>query len=311
LLAGQMGARLDLVVDPAHRDVVRDVVGRIKPEVNVRYPELEAWSLLLPYLDEQLRENDLLVLLGAREGTFSWRPAINRLPRVLSKRFPSVNFITVYPSEAALGLPEERPRRGSAPAPLKLVPSAILVGLPEGTLDESLRRLLEKAFPDDRPAQAAVVAKLRTTLETYAVEILPGLALLQATVEEVSEPTFLVATSEPGLRGDSLGSQVHVLLVLLSPSGDEDSRHLRMLSRLARTVRSAHAVDMLRGAAKEEEVREVFARAFTPAPGEPSLPPHQARATTAAKQASVHEEETNSSTQVPSPDAGRVLGPGR
>ena len=37
----------------------------------------------LPYLNERLHDNDLLVLVGAREGTFSWRPALNRLPRIL------------------------------------------------------------------------------------------------------------------------------------------------------------------------------------------------------------------------------------
>jgi Kef-type K+ transport system membrane component KefB/mannitol/fructose-specific phosphotransferase system IIA component (Ntr-type) len=264
LLASQMGARLNVLTDPAHRESVQQLTRRLRPEVDVRYPELPAWAGLMDYMDKHLRENDLLLLVGAREGTIAWRPALNRLPRILSQRFPNANFITMYPSEVLLKAPPEPDRPGDAVGPETYAPSHILVGLPDRPLEETVAALLAGAFPDDAATRTAIAARLGATQETYSPEVRPGVVLLHAAVDAVEEPVLLVGTSDEGIHGERLASPAHAVVVLLSPSADEHTRHLRALAQVARAVRSDETVEALRRATDPEEVEQVFAEFFHP-----------------------------------------------
>lgn len=98
LIAGQVGARLVVLTDPSHRESVKRIMKPLKPDVDVKYPELSSWGGLVEYLDEHLEANDLLILMTAREETISWRPALDRMPRVFSQRYDQANFITLYPA---------------------------------------------------------------------------------------------------------------------------------------------------------------------------------------------------------------------
>lgn len=306
LLASQIGARLDVLVDPAHAEAVRTIVQRLKPEVDLRYPELEGWNRLLSYLDRTLGENDLLLLLGAREGTFSWRPALNRLPRVLSQRFPKANFITLYPSETALEAPPEKRRKGETTEPRDVLPEHVLIDLPGGMPDAALAALLREAFPDDEGVRTTVAAKLRSTLATYSPEVRPGVAILQASVEAVREPMLLVATSAEGFRGDRLARAAHVLLVFLAPVAETPAQNLRTLARIARAVRRDATVKALRAATDPAEVRRVFAEALHAGTRTTDgLPPVPERVDAAAEQAMAPSEPAEDA------EVGRLLGPGR
>ena len=102
LLANQMGAALHVVAEEQHAAAVEARVTQIKPEVTTTFATYASGRGLLSTLEVTVTAGNLLLLLGAREGTLSWRPALNRLPRVLSSRFKDANFITLYPSEVAL-----------------------------------------------------------------------------------------------------------------------------------------------------------------------------------------------------------------
>lgn len=257
LLAHQIGAPLHLLVAPEHLGGVRRAADRLKPEVDVHYPDIGAWTGLLPYLEERLMPNDLLVLVGAREGTFSWRPAVNRLPRVLSQRFPEANFVAVYPSETVVGTADAR-QRGAEREPL--VPEHVAVHLPAMPLEAGLAHLLAEGVEGDEATRSGLQARLLEALDLYAVEVRPGVALLHASVEAVAAPMLLVATSPEGFRGERLAGPVEVLLVLLSPVAETPERHLHTLARLARSVRADETVAALHAAPDARAVRAVFAR---------------------------------------------------
>lgn len=58
------------------------------------YEELEFWSA-------HFKENDLLVVISAREQTLSYTKTLERLPRILSDVFANVSFVILFPEQTA------------------------------------------------------------------------------------------------------------------------------------------------------------------------------------------------------------------
>lgn len=266
MLAGQLGARLLVVAEEEHLAHVRPRLARLRPEVPTAYLGLGAWRELMPRLEAEVGEGDLLVLAGAREGTLAWRPALNRLPRVLSQRFGQANFITIYPSEAALreALPG-RPLLARNASPAALTPDHVVTGLGPVPLEAALEALLARPLEGRPEERADLVARLRENAAFYSPEIRPGVALLHAPTARLERPMLLVGTSAEGLRARGASGPLHVLVVLLNPAEHEPAEHLRTLARLARLVRSSETLGQLREAASAAEVHRALATAPEPA----------------------------------------------
>lgn len=97
-LAAQAGADVLVLAEPGS---VEPVVARLtaaRPEAAVTTETVEDLAALVETLDTVLRPDDLLVLVGARPGTLSWRAALERLPRVLATRFDGHSLVVGYPA---------------------------------------------------------------------------------------------------------------------------------------------------------------------------------------------------------------------
>jgi len=209
------------------------------------------------HLDQSIRRNDLLVMLSAREGSMSWRPALNRLPRVLSQRFSNVNFVTIYPSEEKTKS-ARTPHRSSDPEEALPI-AAIRTSLPEAGIEGVAMHLLQASHLP--PANHdAIVRDLLSGEEALSPEVRPGVVLLHARSAAVTEPITLIGTSKTGLRLPRCSGPTHVVIVVISPAGTEHAVHVQALGRIARKVRADHVVEALRDAENEAGVRAVLAR---------------------------------------------------
>lgn len=68
----------------------------IKPFVEVESNELKGWEGFLA-LEKEVTENDLLVLINARNNTISYHDYLSRIPRYLSRNFIDRSFMIIYP----------------------------------------------------------------------------------------------------------------------------------------------------------------------------------------------------------------------
>ncbi len=94
----QMGVEC-LVIHAHEDDIIEGKLDSVPPKLDLSYLDLEDWSNVAPWLEENRKLLDFFVLLSAREGGVSWHPSLNRLPRTVASRFPELCFAVVYPAD--------------------------------------------------------------------------------------------------------------------------------------------------------------------------------------------------------------------
>lgn len=88
-----------------------------------------------------------------------------------------------------------------------------------------------------------------------------GVALPHGKSPDINEPVLIAAVAPDGVEFDSLdGQPVHVFVLLVSPSVDEDGLHLKLLAKLGGVFKSPQAVSEVRAASSPAELRAVLAR---------------------------------------------------
>ncbi len=264
-VAAQVGAELVVVSEESAQERVGPRLVRLRPDVNVTLKPLQNWGDAVDFLDDFLEENDLLIMLSAREGSLSWRPALNRLPRVLSQRFEPYNFVTVYPAETAHSDPR-RSERSDGDREVAPWIHSVSMELPGVDLTAIAGELIKKSFEDDSK-RSAVVHKLMGSSDTLSPEIRPGVVLLHGRIDGIENPLVFLGLSRDGVRVERASNVVHAIIVVLSPIGTKHSEHVQTLAAIARKMRSDTVIDALKSASTEEEVRGIIANEDQPEPG--------------------------------------------
>src|SRR5690606_31587376 len=130
------------------------ILKEIPPEAPVTSTILTTWESLLETLRQQVRPDDLVVVLSGRRGSVSWHPKLERLPEVLARLLPE-SFLMIYPSEADAA-PFDA---GVWLLPSALAPNRLVMDLPAGDLGDALRRLLEREFGHRNPRVREIAGK--------------------------------------------------------------------------------------------------------------------------------------------------------
>lgn len=114
-LNGQLGTRLELwPLDDSAPELVR-LLARGEHGIDPLIEPISGWEDLLREVTARLRPDDLLVMLGMREGSLPWNPMIPEAARLLRANDPTRNFLVLYPTELEA-------RTGSFPAPAETIP---------------------------------------------------------------------------------------------------------------------------------------------------------------------------------------------
>lgn len=255
-LAGQIGLRVVLV---AHADDAAEVEARFRdarPERPIKVRAVDAWRQLVPALDALVGTGDVVALVGVRYGAVAWRPALQRLPRVVARRFPDLDVLSVTLSDAeVVQLVSETV---SAEGDLHLPPEHVVVDLAPAEPAALLRRILYAAFPDHPGAAAELATTLDRAEPEATPEIMPGVVFYHAHTAAVESPTTLVGVCPAGAPLRHTGQPARVLIVLLAPVEMAPDAYLRHLAVAARLVRSEATVDALAEAATAQEAHAVL-----------------------------------------------------
>ena len=267
VLAAQKGLRMIVLVPDEDALAVEDAFAATQPQAKVaRIHPLTEWGALVATLDEIVATGDVLALLSVRRGAVAWRPALHRLPRVLARRFASLDLLTVYLSEAEVAAYVADAVTPGGGADLTLPAAHVALDLPSGDAAMLLRRILYGGFLDHPSVAVRLADAFAAHPDDDAPEIMPGVVFYHAHTREVEQPQVFVGVCPGGTPLPHTSGPAHVLLVLLAPVGMAPDAYLRALAVTAQLVRSEATVDALVEAETPEAAAALLLAGLRPEP---------------------------------------------
>ena len=239
-------------------DLLADRIQAAKPSAKLEVRPLSTWRDVMPALDGAIKPTDVLVLLSVRTGAVAWRPAFQRLPRVLARRFREIDLMTIHLSEVEVGSFVAEAVDGDGTDDLYMPTENIALELNPGDPESILRRVLQERFSES-PSTATAVAKevVKATVDG-APEVMPGVVFYHAHTDAVEHPETFVGVIPRGTPLPLTGSPISVVLLLLAPTQLDPEVYLRYLAVTAQLVRQPDTVEALLNAPSPEAARDLL-----------------------------------------------------
>lgn len=256
LMADQIGAVL-LIVSPEERlEYVKKRNNRVKPELDTQYETISRWSELPGWLDDNIHGDDLFALISAREGSLSWRPALDRIPRVVANRYPDLSFITVYPTEVEMetgGLSQD--------LNIKLLEQKRIYLADTGeSIEHVLMEMLKTEVSVEEKNIEELVHRLLKNSADYSPEMMSGVVLFDAHTSLIDKQILIIGIVREGLQVPKTASKVHVILLLLSPKEMRVRNHLKGVNTIARIIRPGESLQNLIDAETADDVYNIIVK---------------------------------------------------
>jgi Kef-type K+ transport system membrane component KefB/nucleotide-binding universal stress UspA family protein len=231
-MAGQLGARIEGFVVGSAPEPYLARFTEVSPRVPTEFQRASSWGPMLRRLGDEVREDDLVVVMSARRGAVSWVSTLERLPGILARLLPE-SFIMLYPAEAGAGTlrPGESAEAG---LPAALDASRILFSVPAGGHEELLMALLATEFGKD-PGRLREVHGAVMDSDGVSWELVPGVAVPHARIPGLSAPLLFLAVSPGGIGFPGLEEPARLVFLLLTPE-ERPEEHLSALADIARLV---------------------------------------------------------------------------
>lgn len=97
-LASNLGCRMIFHGRKETMTLINEYIQNRHPDVRAEYELMHHWKSITQ-LATQINNDHLLVVITARPGTVSYKPAFENLPEELTACFPSCNLMIVYPDQ--------------------------------------------------------------------------------------------------------------------------------------------------------------------------------------------------------------------
>jgi len=97
-LAGNMGCKIIFHGREETTTLIQLYLKSKHPALDAEYEEMYHWKQLTS-LAEKVNNDHLLVVITARQGTVSYKPAFEYLPKELTESFPECSLMIVYPDQ--------------------------------------------------------------------------------------------------------------------------------------------------------------------------------------------------------------------
>lgn len=97
-LAGNLGCRIIFHSRGDTYALIAEYIQNRHPGVRAEFAEMNHWREF-PMLGNEITEEHLLVVITARSGTVSYKPAFERLPAEIMENYPDCSLIIVYPDQ--------------------------------------------------------------------------------------------------------------------------------------------------------------------------------------------------------------------
>ena len=241
-LARNLSGELLVVACRAEAERVQERLAALRPIVPFSVEAVEDWEPEDPEAADRLPlalgpllgPHDLLFLVGAREATLAWGPALARLPARLSSAFPGHTLLVAHPAEAESASSGRLPSMRAEPPPDVVVQPTATTRLrrPE-ELDALLLRLLE---PELGGQPEALNDLLQRLAEGGAHEVRPGIVFLHAHAGCWPEARVFVGESAEGVTIPGHDEPARAVVLVVSRWGRPPEVHLKNLAIVGRAA---------------------------------------------------------------------------
>jgi Kef-type K+ transport system membrane component KefB/mannitol/fructose-specific phosphotransferase system IIA component (Ntr-type) len=251
LMAEQMGVDLVFVSTIEREPYVKTGVDRIKPSMDVVYETIDLWSELPTWLDNNNQDNDLFVLMSSREGTLSWRPGLDRLPRVIAQKHPEMSFITIYSSE----VPEEAGQGMDIQKDLEILKEErIKLNLQSEEIEEVLQEIIRDDKIFENIELERITRRLLENSKDYTPEVMPGVVLYESHTSKVNSQVMFMGVHKKGVNIKQTAHNAYIIIVLLSPKNMSAEEHLKGLNNVIKYIRPGRDVKKIINSKSPQEV---------------------------------------------------------
>lgn len=255
LMAEQMGVVILVISTDEREPYVRKGVLNVKPDIDIEFTTIHRWSALLAWLNKELKENDIFTLVSSREGYISWRPGLDRLPRVIVQRYPELSFITTYSSEIE---DEADQGLGYSQNVELLHRSRVKIGLEAETIEDALSELISGDKLTEHIATERITKRLLKNSADYSPEMMPGVLFYETHTSKVDEQALFIGISRKGINAWQTANQAKIIFVFLSPKDMKPQEHLRALTKISRMIHPGDDVEKLKSASTRKEIMNIL-----------------------------------------------------
>jgi Kef-type K+ transport system membrane component KefB/nucleotide-binding universal stress UspA family protein len=253
LLANRLGASIAGFAVAPQSEPYEAHFAAVRPAAPSEFTHVGSWDEIVRNLPMLVRPDDLVLILGARQGAVAWDPHIDRLPAILSALVPE-SFVALYPAEPRPAAPPAAVVPAAQPdAAPPLAPQRILIAEPPDPPAALVRRALETEFPGDGDRVRRITADLERAGDPVVAEIRAGAAVAQGRSNAVAEPLLFLVRVPDGLEVEHLDAPVRLLFVLISRRADAHG-HLHALAQIGRMVSDDRRFQALCEAASAADV---------------------------------------------------------
>lgn len=246
VLCQQLSAPLHVIGPSVDAPRFRQLLDRSRPEVRFTAAPMARFRDLPEWVAAHLGEEDLLILLSARDHRLSWTAPLETLPRQLAARLPDRPFLILYPPEdSPEALPASTPPSPRTAIPASAAPAFVhpdrIAFLPADTpLEAALESLLGVEALGCGGNRRQLVQALARCAAEYPIEIAENTCLLHTHAPDLAEPLFaLVRFDPPGLPLPGIEARARLLIALATPADFSPKRYLRLLAQLVEALRAA------------------------------------------------------------------------
>ncbi len=263
--AEQSGSEVVVVTTGPERDRIDEFYRRTPPDVPTTFHIIDSWGAIIRNLDEIVEEGDMIVLMTVREGSVAWRSTLNRLPSMISRRFPKVTLLTQYLSETegqqmmkdALA---DRQKAIQSNVDVDVAAPTVVLDLEDDEDIHILRALMHEADPEvEDEFLDGLLEELASKNPDYSPELQPGAAFYHVHSRAVLREQFIIGISRSGVRLRGTSRPAHLVMMLLVPESISSQDFLRRLTIVAQFVPSAEDIERLRNMDTREEVEAFIA----------------------------------------------------
>jgi len=244
-LASRIGATVHVWVCEQGKQPLQAIAAAEKIRVDGAWVAYDDWNDILGSLARHTTDADMLILIGPRNGQLAWSRSVERLPSLLARQFTAHNAAVIYPPDvddepADAGPPAHRKEERMA-FDLKRIwqrcaSDALTAG--SGSVSTVIAALVRRRFGDGHEAERVV----RALTGNEAVEVVPGVLLLHAHIDQFEEAALLLAT---GHFEHADGTPIRVVLLLASPLDSPPEQHLRLLAAIAHLAQNKQRLDRI------------------------------------------------------------------
>lgn len=253
LLAEQIGGSLDILATEDRESFLKKKINAVKPELDYQCNALKQWSDLPKWLKENQQENDLFILVSAREGSISWRPGLDRLPRVIAQRNPGLSFITIYSNENEMATGANESENDQ-----KLLSfDHIKINLKGDKIEPVLAEVIKDDDEFEKIAISRITRRLLDNSADYTPEAMPGVLVYDAHTSKVSEQLLFVGVVPEGIKVEKTSSKAYIIYIFLSPKTTKVEDHLMGLNRVLKWIR-AEDIEKIKNAKNPKDVYQIL-----------------------------------------------------